>query len=41
MAKTTTQNVIQTTSNIGAAQQPYYNTLMQGAQGLLRTNMPI
>jgi hypothetical protein len=40
-SKTTTQNVIQTTSNIGAAQQPYYNTLMQGAQGLLRTNMPI
>ena len=36
-SKTTTQNVIQTTSNIGAAQLPYYNTAMQGAQSLLRT----
>jgi hypothetical protein len=41
MAKTTVQNVTQTTSNIGAAQLPYYNTLMQGAQGLLRTDMPM
>lgn len=32
---TTQQNVTQTTSNIGAAQLPYYNTLMQGAQGML------
>lgn len=35
MAKTTTQNVVNTTSNIGAAQLPYYNTAMQGAAGLL------
>lgn len=35
------QQVTQTTSNIGAAQLPYYNTLMQGAQGLLGTQMPI
>lgn len=41
MAKTQVQNITQTTSNIGAAQQPYYNTLMQGAQGLLRTDVPI
>lgn len=40
-SKTTTQNVVQTTSNIGAAQLPYYNTLMQGAQGFLRTDMPV
>jgi len=40
-SKTTTQNVIQTTSNIGAAQQPYYNTLMQRAQGILPTDVPI
>jgi hypothetical protein len=32
---TTTQNITQTTSNIGAAQQPYYNAAMQGAAGLL------
>jgi len=41
MAKTQVQQVTQTTSNIGAAQLPYYNTLMQGAQGLLRTQTPI
>jgi len=35
------QQVTQTTSNIGAAQLPYYNTLMQSAQGLLGTQMPI
>jgi len=40
-SKTTTQNVIQTTSNIGAAQQPFYNTLMHNAQGLLNTRTPI
>jgi hypothetical protein len=38
---TQVQQVTQTTSNIGAAQLPYYNTLMQGAQGLLGTQMPI
>jgi hypothetical protein len=32
---TTTQNITQTTSNIGPSQQPYYNTLMQGAASLL------
>ena len=37
MAKTTTQNITQSTSNIGAAQQPYYNAAMQGAQSLLTT----
>ena len=37
MSKTTTQNVIQTTSNIGAAQQPYYNRAMQSAEALLST----
>lgn len=37
MAKSTTQNVVQTTSNIGPSQQPYYNTAMQGAQALLTT----
>lgn len=41
MAKTQVQQVTQTTSNIGAAQLPYYNTLMQGAQGLLRTQVPL
>jgi hypothetical protein len=41
MAKTTTQNVVQTTSNIGEAQRPFYNTLMQGAQGLLTAQTPI
>ena len=41
MAKTTTQNVVQTTSNIGAAQQPYYNTAMQQAAGLLTAPTPI
>jgi hypothetical protein len=39
MSKTTTQNVVQTTSNIGAAQQPYYNMAMQGAASLLTTPM--
>lgn len=37
MAKSTTQNVVQTTSNIGPSQLPYYNTAMQGAQALLTT----
>jgi hypothetical protein len=41
MAKTQVQNITQTTSNIGEAQRPYYNTLMQGAAGLLRTDVPI
>lgn len=40
MASNTTQNVIQTTSNIGAAQQPYYNMAMQGAASLLNTQTP-
>ena len=40
MASNTTQNVIQTTSNIGAAQQPYYNMAMQGAAGLLTAQTP-
>ena len=39
MASNTTQNVVQTTSNIGAAQQPYYNMAMQGAASLLTTPM--
>lgn len=38
---TQVQQVTQTTSNIGAAQLPYYNTLMQSAQGLLGTQSPI
>ncbi len=37
MAKTTVQNITQSTSNIGAAQLPYYNTAMQRAQSLLTT----
>ena len=37
MAKTQVQQVTQTTSNIGPAQLPYYNTLMQGAQAMLPT----
>jgi hypothetical protein len=37
MAKSTVQNVVQTTSNIGPSQLPFYNTAMQGAQGLLTT----
>jgi hypothetical protein len=37
MAKSTVQNVVQTTSNIGPSQLPYYNTAMQGAQALLNT----
>lgn len=41
MAKTQVQQVTQTTSNIGPSQLPYYNTLMQGAQGLLNPQMPI
>ena len=41
MSKTTTQNVVQTTSNIGAAQLPYYNTAMQRAAGLLTAPTPI
>lgn len=41
MAKPQIQNITQTTSNIGAAQLPYYNTLMQGAQGLLTSELPI
>lgn len=40
MAKSTTQNVVQTTSNIGAAQLPYYNAAMQGAQSLLTAQTP-
>jgi hypothetical protein len=40
-SKTTTQNVVQTTSNIGAAQQPYYNMAMQGAAGLLTAQTPL
>ena len=39
MASNTTQNVIQTTSNIGAAQLPYYNMAMQGAASLLNAPM--
>lgn len=39
--KVTTQNVVNTTSNIGAAQQPYYNMAMQGAAGLLTAQTPI
>lgn len=34
---TTNQNVTQVTSNIGAAQKPYYDAAMQGAAGLLTT----
>jgi hypothetical protein len=41
MAKSTTQNVVQTTSNIGAAQLPFYNTAMQQAAGLLTAPTPI
>jgi hypothetical protein len=41
MAKTQVQNVTQTTSNIGEAQRPFYNTLMQNAQGLLTAQTPI
>ena len=37
MAKSTVQNVVQTTSNIGPSQLPFYNTAMQGAAGLLNT----
>jgi hypothetical protein len=40
-AKVTTQNVVNTTSNIGAAQQPYYNNAMQRANALLTTQTPI
>lgn len=38
---TSTQNVTNVTSNIGAAQQPYYNMAMQGAAGLLTAPTPI
>jgi hypothetical protein len=41
MAKTTTQNVVNTTSNIGPSQLPYYNTAMQQAAGLLTAPTPI
>jgi hypothetical protein len=41
MAKPQIQNITQTTSNIGAAQLPYYNTAMQTAQGLLTAQRPI
>lgn len=41
MAKTQVQQVTQSTSNIGPAQLPYYNQLMQGAQSLLGTQVPI
>jgi len=41
MAKTTTQNVVQTTSNIGPSQQPYYNMAMQRASSLLTAPTPI
>lgn len=37
MAKTSIQNVTQTTSNIGPSQLPYYQSAMQGAQSLLTT----
>jgi hypothetical protein len=37
---TSTQNVTNVTSNIGAAQQPYYNMAMQGAAGLLTAPTP-
>jgi hypothetical protein len=41
MGKSTTQNITQSTSNIGAAQLPYYNRAMQGAQSLLTAPTPI
>lgn len=41
MGKVTVSEVKNTTSNIGAAQLPYYNTAMQTAQGLLTTPTPI
>lgn len=37
----TTQNVVQTTSNIGPSQLPFYNTAMQQAAGLLTAPVPI
>jgi hypothetical protein len=37
---TSTQNVTNVTSNIGASQQPYYNMAMQGAAGLLTAPVP-
>jgi hypothetical protein len=40
-SKTTVQEVKQTTSNIGAAQLPFYNTAMQSAQGLLTAQTPL
>ena len=41
MAKSTTSNVINTTSNIGPSQLPFYNTAMQQAAGLLTADAPI
>lgn len=41
MGKPQVQQITQTTSNIGAAQLPYYNTAMQTAQGLLTAPTPI
>lgn len=40
-SKTTTQNTINTTSNIGEAQRPYYDRAMQGASALLTTQTPM
>lgn len=40
-SKTTTQNVVQSTSNIGEAQRPYYDRAMQGASALLNTPTPV
>ena len=40
-SSTSTNYTTNTTSNIGAAQQPYYNRLMQGAQGLLTAQTPM
>ena len=37
----TTQNVVQTTSNIGPSQLPFYNTAMQQAAGLLTAPVPV
>jgi hypothetical protein len=41
MGKTSVQNITQSTSNIGPAQKPYYDKLMQGAQGILTAKTPI
>lgn len=40
-SKVTTQNTINTTSNIGEAQRPYYDRAMQGASALLTTQTPM